>query len=62
MKNKVYNRNETRMIHEPYVNDYCEKCIHSDGDTDNLCCRKIRYVNCGAVVDCAMYKEVKEND
>lgn len=63
MKNKVYNRNEIKMIHEPYVNGYCEKCIHNDGDVDNLCCKKIgRFVNCGAVVECAMYKEVKKDD
>lgn len=53
---------EKKLIKYPYINGYCEKCIYNDGDIDNLCCRKIRYVNCGAVVDCTMYKEVKEND
>lgn len=60
MKNKVYNRNKTKRIHEPYVNGYCEKCIHNDGDVDDLGCNKI-VISCDDVVECALYDEGKEN-
>lgn len=51
-----------KLIDHPYINGYCEKCIHNDGDIDNLCCKNIRYANCGAVIECGLYKEDKEND
>lgn len=51
------NINTKPLIVYPYINEFCERCIYSDGDTDNLCCKNISYANCGAVKECMSYVE-----
>lgn len=54
---------EKKLIKHPYINGYCNKCVYNDNDIDNLCCVKLNYANCGAVIECGSYleKEVKNN-
>ena len=49
-------------IEYPYINGYCEKCVNNDGDTENLCCKKLKYANCGAVIECgSFFREINES-
>ena len=54
---------QENFIERPYVNGYCEKCMHQRGkDLGSQYCVACRYLNCGQIIECGTFKEKTGNN